>query len=162
MNAGDKPGGGLPRHSGDPKAENLARVARRQPQQTSQPVKVARKTSHACPTDKQLDFEEATPSINLHSPPGPDQHIASSIVANVDTRPYLPANDPTLRRRKAKKKATNNVWEQPQLQTTALEQQQHHRERQHTPTSHQRQQAANAANTKRLQIPLPQQTQPKV
>uniref|UniRef100_A0A1B0FE97 MCM C-terminal AAA(+) ATPase domain-containing protein n=1 Tax=Glossina morsitans morsitans TaxID=37546 RepID=A0A1B0FE97_GLOMM len=47
----------------------------------------AYETSHACPTDKQVDFEEATPSTSLHSPPRSDQHISSPIVANVDTRP---------------------------------------------------------------------------
>uniref|UniRef100_A0A1A9UER3 Uncharacterized protein n=1 Tax=Glossina austeni TaxID=7395 RepID=A0A1A9UER3_GLOAU len=47
----------------------------------------AYETSNACPTDKQVDFEEATPSASLHSTPRSDQHIVSPIVANVDTRP---------------------------------------------------------------------------
>uniref|UniRef100_A0A1A9VH04 Uncharacterized protein n=1 Tax=Glossina austeni TaxID=7395 RepID=A0A1A9VH04_GLOAU len=44
-------------------------------------------SGHACPTDKQVNFEETTPSTRLNAPPGSDQHIASPIVANVDTRP---------------------------------------------------------------------------
>uniref|UniRef100_A0A1A9VH09 Uncharacterized protein n=1 Tax=Glossina austeni TaxID=7395 RepID=A0A1A9VH09_GLOAU len=48
---------------------------------------VAYEASHACPTDKEIYFEEATPNASLHSPPGSDQHISSPIVANVDTRP---------------------------------------------------------------------------
>uniref|UniRef100_A0A1A9UZY2 Uncharacterized protein n=1 Tax=Glossina austeni TaxID=7395 RepID=A0A1A9UZY2_GLOAU len=60
----------------------------------------AYETSHKCPTDKQVDFEEPTPSASLHSTPRSDQHIISPIVANVD--PYLSANGPTSQRRKAK------------------------------------------------------------
>uniref|UniRef100_A0A1B0GD83 Uncharacterized protein n=1 Tax=Glossina morsitans morsitans TaxID=37546 RepID=A0A1B0GD83_GLOMM len=47
----------------------------------------AYETSHACPTDKQVHFEEATPSTSLHSRPSSDQHISSPIVASVGTRP---------------------------------------------------------------------------
>uniref|UniRef100_A0A1B0GEL5 Uncharacterized protein n=1 Tax=Glossina morsitans morsitans TaxID=37546 RepID=A0A1B0GEL5_GLOMM len=44
-------------------------------------------TSHSYPTDKQVDFEEATPSKSLHSPVRSDQHISSPIVAKIDKRP---------------------------------------------------------------------------
>uniref|UniRef100_A0A1A9VDL4 Uncharacterized protein n=1 Tax=Glossina austeni TaxID=7395 RepID=A0A1A9VDL4_GLOAU len=60
----------------------------------------AYETSHACLTNKQVDFEEATPCTSVYSLPGSDQHISNPIVANVGTR-SLPFNDPTFRCPKA-------------------------------------------------------------
>uniref|UniRef100_A0A1A9VE51 Uncharacterized protein n=1 Tax=Glossina austeni TaxID=7395 RepID=A0A1A9VE51_GLOAU len=48
---------------------------------------LANEISHACPTEKEVKFEEATPSTSLHSPPRSDQYILSPIVTNVNTRP---------------------------------------------------------------------------
>uniref|UniRef100_A0A1A9ZNS2 Uncharacterized protein n=1 Tax=Glossina pallidipes TaxID=7398 RepID=A0A1A9ZNS2_GLOPL len=175
------PGGGPPRPSGGLRAEHSVLAARRQPQQTSQPGKVGvpssprdqsrmpdtKTSTQLPPTSQRMPADSVNIGVPLQQYNNYNDNITTTTVNSTTTTNGMKGNINNI------KKATKNVSEQQQFQTTALQKRQGYRQHQHTPTSHQRQQhpalrkqqtlrpysnatAANAATFTQLQ----QQTAP--